>query len=205
MKSCLFATGLLMLLWGAQAQQPASLPADDNSAQRARIAADRSSAQALFEKDEVGCYQRFAVTDCLREVKVRRRAVLEALRREELVLNDADRKKRAEEHARRASEKSAAVSTPDAADHGVADGRELAKRQRTAGQRKAGPVGIERRREPSADLPVTAPGATSAARRAQDRQAFEEKQLKAQQRKALRDKALEERLSKPDRHLPLPP
>lgn len=207
MKSLLLALGLLALLpLGAQAQQvDPSLPSGA-SAERARIEADRAKAQALFEKDEANCYQRFAVNDCLREVRVRRRATLEELRRQEIVLNDADRKKRAAEQARRAGGKSSAPAAQEDADKRAAGRQAVEERLERAGQKKARPDGNEPGQGvDGAQGRASAAGAPSRTGRAVDKKALDEKQRKAQERKARRDKALAEKSGQPARHLPVPP
>lgn len=207
MKIRLFALGSLVLLLGAQAQQGApSLPLN-SSAERARIEADRGRAQTNFEKDQASCYQRFAVNDCLREVKVRRRAVLEELRRQEIILNDADRRKQAAEQIRRADEKSSAQALQDEADKRAAARQEHEERLKRAGQKKASPsVNESGKGVAGPQGGASAAGSSSAASRAQDKKAFDEKQREAQERKAQRDKALTEKKSGPPiRHLPDPP
>ena len=63
-------------------------------AERARIRQTRASQQALFISQEAQCYARFAVNDCLIEIRARRREVLGDLRRQEISLNDVQRKRR---------------------------------------------------------------------------------------------------------------
>lgn len=206
MKKRLFALGSLVLLLGAQAQPvDRSLPSTA-AAERARIEAERSSAQVRFENEEASCYQRFAVNDCLREVRVRRRAVLEELRRQEIILNDADRKKRAAEQARRADEKSSAQILKDEAEKRAAERQANEQRLERAGQKKASHAGNEPVQgvgEPQ--VRASAAGSPSHAGRAEDKKAFDEKLQKAQERKAQRDKALAEKKGKPARPLPDPP
>lgn len=77
--------------------------------ERARIRQARTSEQARFTDLEVQCYKRFAVSDCLAEVHMERRDVLSDLRRQELSLNDAQRKRRAAEQILRSDEKALRV------------------------------------------------------------------------------------------------
>ena len=78
------------------------------AAEHARIRKERGDAQARFLAQDVQCYQRFAVNDCLGEVRTQRRAVLAELRRQEISLNEAQRKRRAAEQLLRADDKAAA-------------------------------------------------------------------------------------------------
>ncbi|MEO8855558.1 MAG: hypothetical protein ABI343_01085 [Burkholderiaceae bacterium] len=66
-----------------------------DSAERERIHATRSREQTKFTAQEAQCYKRFAVNDCLIEVRARKREVLGDLRRQEISLNDTVRKRRA--------------------------------------------------------------------------------------------------------------
>ena len=86
-----------MPLW-APAQQAAAdvqLLERQEAQEHARIAADREQTQARGVQLETACYQRFAVNDCLAKVRGEKREVLADLRRQEIALNDAARKRRA--------------------------------------------------------------------------------------------------------------
>ncbi|MBU3738750.1 MAG: hypothetical protein FGM55_07335 [Rhodoferax sp.] len=78
-----------------------------------RIAAERVAATAEYERDARNCYQRFAVSDCLARSRDRLRARLDDLKRQEIALRDADRKRRAVEFEQRIREKSSAASPSD--------------------------------------------------------------------------------------------
>ena len=65
-----------------------------DQAERERIRQTRASQQALFMSQEAQCYARFAVNDCLIEIRARRRVILGDLRRQEISLNDVQRKRR---------------------------------------------------------------------------------------------------------------
>jgi colicin import membrane protein len=58
------------------------------------------------------CYQRFAVNDCLLDSRRARREVMADLRRQEVSLNDAQRKRRAAEQLLRSDEKRLARAQP---------------------------------------------------------------------------------------------
>jgi hypothetical protein len=78
----------------------------DFEAEHSRIQTERSQEEARFGQEEVACYSRFSVNDCLSDVRVHRREVLSRLRRQELSLNEAERKKKALEQLERINEKS---------------------------------------------------------------------------------------------------
>jgi colicin import membrane protein len=64
-------------------------------AERDRIAKARVQVQAIHDKNLSQCKNAFAVTDCEQRVAKTRRAQLDQLNREELVLKDQERKRKA--------------------------------------------------------------------------------------------------------------
>lgn len=82
--------------------------------ERLRIQNARRQVQAEAEQANAACYQKFAVSDCLRAVRAKNRPVLDALRRQEIILNDLERQAKAIEALRKIEEKSLgeAKSTP---------------------------------------------------------------------------------------------
>jgi len=66
----------------------------------------RSAEEAHFSDQERVCYERFAVNDCLKQVRVKRRSALENLRRQEVILNDLERRKKAADQLELIQEKS---------------------------------------------------------------------------------------------------
>ena len=107
----------------AGAQSPEALPTRDSikaapatvtdtahrKAQHARIREERTALAASRQRDEAACYQRFAVEDCLREVRVKVRGVENLLRSQEIELNDVERREKAAERLRVIEEKQSAV------------------------------------------------------------------------------------------------
>ena len=63
--------------------------------QRARIKADRDRIEAQFAAEQNACRERFAVTACTDDVRLRRRAALAVPRAQALALDDMERKQRA--------------------------------------------------------------------------------------------------------------
>lgn len=88
----------------APASAAASGPAPEPS-ERARIAAERQAAQNRFAAEEKACYNKFATQHCLTEAATRRRLAMSDLRRQEVSLNDADRKRRGAEQMKRLEKK----------------------------------------------------------------------------------------------------
>ena len=73
---------------------------------RQQIQEARSAEEARFSDQERVCYERFAVNDCLKQVRVKRRSALEDLRRQEVILNDLERRKKAANQIELIQEKS---------------------------------------------------------------------------------------------------
>ncbi len=194
----------LILCFGlcAQAQLLAPISEAQAQAEQARINNEREGFEAQYALQEAACYQRFAVNDCLREVRARKRVSMEALRRQEIILNDVKRKTRALEQAKRAQEKASPAALKQ-----EADSRESAQIQRKerldrAQQKKT--EALQREMQTGA-VTNQRPGAEESPAKgasAQAQQAFEEKQRSAQERKAQRDKSLTEKSAKPVRPLP---
>ena len=69
--------------------------ADADAAERLRIARERSAAEATFAREESACYARFAVNECRERALAVRRNSLADLRRQEVALNDQQRKRKA--------------------------------------------------------------------------------------------------------------
>ena len=92
---------LAVLSLGVAAQslsQPgAQLPGPDSdlpariASERQRIEAERGAAEQAHDALMRDCWQRFAVNDCLREVRRKRYAALDPLRAQELELNAQER------------------------------------------------------------------------------------------------------------------
>lgn len=180
---------LVLLAGAAQSQTAPAAGAPDLNAQRASIAAERSSAEARYRQEEEDCYQRFAVNDCLREVRARRRVTFDALRKREIELNDIERQKLAAEQFEKINQQ--------AAERLDSQARRATDAQGRADEPRAGGEGAARKSPLS---PALTP-----AQRAQEKKVYEEKLRQAQERKAQRDKALAEKTGPPARPLPDPP
>lgn len=80
----------------------------DGDLERSRIQGSRLQEEARYQIEEKACYARFAVTNCLHEVRVRRRETFAVLRRQEQVLNDLERRRRTLEQMNRINQNSSA-------------------------------------------------------------------------------------------------
>ena len=80
---------LTLLLLGASLVAFAQTSSDTP---RLRIISDRGVLEADFAVQEAACYKKFMVNDCLNEAMLKRSNGLANLRRQESLLNDAERK-----------------------------------------------------------------------------------------------------------------
>lgn len=120
MKKFAIAFFLITLSVLAAAQTAAPLPAPvpetgNTATERARISAERASLEAGFLTEDVACYKKFAVNNCLGKVNSRRREALADLRRQEISLNDEERRLKGAEQLRRTEEKSSPQRQQEAA------------------------------------------------------------------------------------------
>lgn len=99
LRRCLLAALLVGAGTGAWAQ------ADQMPAERARIAAERGRIAERVTAEQRACHQRFAVNDCLKASRATERAELDVLRRQEIALNDSERKRKAAEQLDKLDEK----------------------------------------------------------------------------------------------------
>lgn len=81
-------------------------------AERARVAQERASADQRYQAAELACWRRFAVNDCLDQAKRERRQTLDALRRQDLDMNTAERQRNAAERLREIEQKAPPASAP---------------------------------------------------------------------------------------------
>lgn len=100
----LLALGVAFSTWG---QEDASHGIASVGLERSRIDAQRHQALAAFVIQEQACQTRFAVSACVRDLGLRRNALLAELKRQEASLNDAERLKRGADQIKRIEEKSA--------------------------------------------------------------------------------------------------
>ena len=105
MKTFVFTFLLLSGLANAQNNAPNEQQTGSIDAQRAAISAERSRLEAGFLAEEAACYKKFAVNNCLAKINTKRREAMAGFRRQEILLNDEDRKAKGEEQIRKTDEK----------------------------------------------------------------------------------------------------
>lgn len=109
-RACLAVVVLFNLGGSVLQAQPVPAQATDWQVQRQQLAEQRAHQEELFQSAQTQCYQRFAVNDCLRAARAQRRAALEELRRQEVILNDLDRQAQAQATLERIGQKLSAES-----------------------------------------------------------------------------------------------
>lgn len=109
----------LFALWCLSVCATLAQPGPDaqtvGSAERARIAAQRASLEAAFKADEAVCQRRFFVNRCLAGIRQGRNEALADLRRQELLLDEADRKQKAADQLLKLEKKAADQQQQEAA------------------------------------------------------------------------------------------
>ena len=84
------------------------------AAEHIRIQAERQQIEKRFADEETVCFQKFAVNGCRDASRARRRTEMADLRRQEILLNDAERKRKGAEQMRRMEQSAAAKDEPPA-------------------------------------------------------------------------------------------
>lgn len=144
----------------------------DEAAERAAIERARRDIDARTMEREKACYQLFAVADCLTDVRAKARVELEGLRKREISLNDAERRRNAQLQWQRAQEKAGEQAARDARVQA-----QPPRQPKEAAPPRAPPTSATLRRAP-ASAPRPAPPAAENLRR------FDQKQTEAQKHKA---------------------
>ena len=84
--------------------------------ERERINTERARLETGFTAEDIACYKKFLTNKCLAEVKVRRDAVMADFRRQEISLDQQERKEKGAEQIRKTEEKFSAEKQQEAAD-----------------------------------------------------------------------------------------
>ncbi|MEY4653872.1 MAG: hypothetical protein RI884_2453 [Pseudomonadota bacterium] len=165
----------------------------DVRAEQARIERERAAARARQTEEEADCQKRFAVTDCTERARRKWQPVLADLRRQELALNEVDRKQRAAEQQRKLDEKVSPQAQEEAAQRRAQALADHEARQARAAQKASGSAPGGKPREPGAAQDRSSPDITreqadanaqAHARRVQEAQERKERTLKRQAERA---------------------
>lgn len=185
------------------APEPNGSPVD---AERAHIQSLRNQAQNQFAQEEIRCYQKFAVNDCLQKARVVRRDLVADLRRQELSVNSAEAKRKGAEQLSRIEEKSSPQALHDEAERLARAQADQQERQRLFDE-KAAAKAAEAREAPARvkenEERLLTSGQSRADRAARaaaapaEKSKYEAKQVEAAQREAQRQKRLAEQRNPP--------
>ena len=130
---------VLMALTGTVSAQPQA----SNDAERLRISNERVVREAAFSREDSACYQKFLVSSCLDEVKLRRQDVLADLRRQEILLNDQERKDKGAAQVKKREDKDSPDKQQQSADKRAEALKDFDERMVRDQQKIAGRVGSE--------------------------------------------------------------
>lgn len=185
----------------------------DMAAERQRIETARADIERAVAAARAACYRVFFVNSCLDDADEQRRSGLAGLRRQEILLNDQERKGKAATELRKLEEKARPKGRPENFDAGVIPaGREQGVGSTDANPqaaREASPRPPPRSVRPADRAKVTsdkaAARAAKAANEAEQTREFVERQNKAQERRKAYEQSQRDRTKPAARPLPVPP
>jgi len=202
----------LLVLLAAPAWAQSSTADTDVDSQKARISAERKAVEARYDQDRAACYQKFAVQDCIDGARRKRRTQVEDLNRQEAVINDAERQRRAAAQLDKLN-RNAEPSADDAANRERALQSQKDREQRAADreasrQTKEAQEAAARRSFENKQRAHAQEQAKSAEERAQEqaeRQRYEDRLKKAEQDRAELEARNAKRTKPRSAPLPTPP
>ena len=125
---------LALLLGGLHAHADQD---SEDQAERRRISAERSRVEAGYAAQGRDCRQKFAVDDCVNAARSQRREALADLRRQEVSLNDAQRRRRGSDRLHVIEERTASQAEDDAARKRAGVAAQTREREARAGVKAA--------------------------------------------------------------------
>ena len=163
----------------------------------ARVQREREALAQELPQAEAACYQRFAVEDCLSDVRKRHRQALAQLRQQEQAMRAQERQQQQRERAQQLQEKQQAQPPvrpmPPASSALVAREREQAQAQAERASAAAARAQQQRERLQAQQSREAQRAAQVAEREAAARAQFQQKQQAAQQRRIRYEQAQQER------------
>ncbi len=134
-----YLTWLLLWVWPQACAQGVAAPSQD---ERTRIEAQRQRELTRHAQEEQACAGKFLVNDCLAAIRKRHRETLAELQRQEVLLNDAERARKATQQREitRGKQTGPAASSPVSAaskDPAVEDRRRKAMDKSAAQEQRA--------------------------------------------------------------------
>lgn len=163
----------------------------------ARVQREREALAQELPQAEAACYQRFAVEDCLSDVRKRHRQALAQLRQQEQAMRAQERQQQQRERAQQLQEKQQAQlpvrPMPPASSALVAREREQAQARAERASAAAARAQQQRERLQAQQSREAQRAAQVAEREAAARAQFQQKQQAAQQRRIRYEQAQQER------------
>jgi colicin import membrane protein len=127
----------LAILAVAMAAAAAHAQSPEDAAERERIAGERAVAEGRYVEAQKVCRGKFAVNDCLEKARREHNDVVSGLKRQERVLNDAERKRRAAERQKEIDERSSPERQKEAAEKRAKSVAEQQERDARASEKAA--------------------------------------------------------------------
>jgi colicin import membrane protein len=213
-----FAIAFFLMVLGvlAGAQTAAPLPAAEpgnTETERARISAERARLEAGFLAEDVACYKKFAVNNCLGKVNIRRREALADLRRQEILLNDEERRIKGAEQLRTTEEKSSPERQQEAASNrakALEDAQSRLERDKNKQQERAAAPSKAKANSDTSAAKIKSNQEKAQARidkqaaAAEEAKKFSDRQKKSQERRAQHESERLKQVKPPAKSLPLP-
>ena len=100
----------------ALAQPAAELPTAGRDTEKAQIAAERARLEAGFKAEEAARYRRFLVNACLEDIRPRQAVAMAELRRQEISINEAERKAKGADQIQKIEDKNSGERQQQRAD-----------------------------------------------------------------------------------------
>jgi colicin import membrane protein len=180
-----------------QVNNEAAIPAE-----LSKIKQEKSSIEAKSKEQEAACYKKFAVSDCLKDVKAEKLAALNTLKRREIELNDTLRQSKMtadQEKRKTIAEKKANNSDTPESKEVVAKDKKINKEQSEKTERlpsKARPEKAERLPSSAADEKIRNEAAARRAAKSQEKLASSKKKNEFRLKKAKQTSAESEKYNK---------
>lgn len=212
----LFAAIALVLAGACHAQ------AQDDAAERERIQAERAAVDARHAEAQKACRAKFAVNDCLEDARRAHNAAESALKRQERLLDEAERKRRSIERQKDLDERKAARNDQEAAEKrakALADQQDREQRAAEKAAKRAADDAERQQRGPRVKAPEgvhgpqgsprtpkpAGPTGPTASEAAKNRAAYEARLQEAERHKAEVAARNAKRAKPPAADLPPPP
>jgi hypothetical protein len=138
---------------------------DNNDAERLRISTQRAALEADLSREDTACYKKFLVNNCLNAVRARRVDALADLRRQEILINDRERKARGAEQIQKTEDKASLEKQQQEADRRAEALKDFEARMASEKQKNAARLKVESGEKANLDA------ANARTKSAQDKQA----------------------------------